>query len=295
MNELPYNDALAEFLKENPNANAYTVFASKSAGGAVLPASKAAGDWLNANSSFAQTYQLASGWLVPRTTGNAPFDPAVYREQIQYGMRDQVVPGWKDGHSQFLDDVLNAPAAKTYYQSYQNEQAALKAAKGNYQQIQQIHASYDQQKAQFLAANPSFADKLTSSTAKATREQTIWQLEQALVDPNVPESPQTGHVREMVSRFVQYQQNDLALQGNTSATARAERTANRNSFEAWANSYATQHADVSDLWTTLLTPEVTDTSVGLGSSQSAQALVSPYQSYTPSVTAAPNPVLTGAA
>ena len=272
LNELPYNDAIAQFLKEQPDASPYTVFASKSSGGAVLPASKAAGQWLDTNAQFAQTYQKASGWLVPRTTGKAEFDPAVYREQIQYGMRDQQTPGWEHGQSQFLDSVMNAPAAKTYFKDYQDEQAALKGAKGNSAMVQQIRSSYDQNKATFLAQNPAFADKLTSSASKANRQQTIWELESALTDPNVPKSPQTDHVREMVTRFVKYQQTDLSLQGQASRAARATRTQSKDGFVAWATAYSAAHPDVSDLFTTLLTPELTDTSIGLGSSTAAQTL-----------------------
>ncbi len=302
LGELPYDQAITEFMKENPDASAYTVFASQSAGGAELPATKAAGTFLDSNQQFAETYPQAVGWLIPRTTGNQPYDSAVYREQIEEGLRDQKTPGLINGQSQFLNDILVAPASKTYYAQYDAEQTALQAAKGDATREASIRATFDQWKASFMAGNPTFADQITSSTSKANREQTIWQLQEALTDPNLPRSAQTTHVSEMLATFDQYQRTDLALQGQTSAQASATRTAVRDEFESWGAAYAQAHADVSDLWSVLLEPEVTDTTSGLASTPSAttleaqvsanqQALASASVSNSP----APPPAVIGAA
>jgi hypothetical protein len=299
LSELPYDQAMSEFMKEDPNATPYTVFDSKSTGGASLPATQAAGDFINKNANFVQTYSQAAGWLIPRTTGNQPFDSSVYREQIQYGMRDSKAATELGGGSTFLNDVMVAPAAKQYWAAYDKEQSQLASA-SNASEKAAIRSTYDQQKSLFMAQNPTFADTINSSTAKATREQTIYQLEDALTDPNVPKGPQTDHVREMITKFDQYQQQDLQLQGQSSATASRVRTALKSQFVSWATNYATAHADVSDLWTTLLTPEITDTTSGLGSTTSAQTLTdtTPVQSQAPfaqNITTAPPATATPAA
>ena len=266
LGELPYDQAINEFLKENPNATPYTVFASKSTGGATLASTKAAGDFLNNNSAFVTSYPRASGWLIPRTTGNQPFDPAVYREQIQYGLRDTKTP------AQFLDDILIAPAAKTYYAAYDTEQTLLAAAKHQPQQQAAIRNAFDQQKAQFMAQNPTFSDRVTSQAGKVQREQTIVELENALTDPTVPKSNQVTQVTTVLRAFDTYQQQYTELEGQSSTRASAEKTAIKNTFIAEGTQFALDHPEVSDLWTILIRPEVTDTTMGLASTPSALAL-----------------------
>jgi hypothetical protein len=274
LNELPYDQALAEFVKEYPDATPYTVFASKSAGGASLPASQAAGTWLNQNSGFVQSYPLASGWLIPQTTGaNQKFDISVYREQIQYGMRQEQLPALPDGTTPFLDAVIAAPAAQAYWQAYDTEQAQIKQAGTDSLRKAQIRAAFDQAKTEFLAQNPTLANEIGSSTAKARREQTITELDQALNDPRLPAGPQTEQVRTMMDAFTQYQLQYQVLMSHTGSGSAAAKTRAKESFETAMQNYATAHPEVSALWSNLLRPEVTDTTSGMSDTPSALQLV----------------------
>ena len=267
MSELPYDKAISQFLKEQPDATPYTVFASKSDGGANLPASQAAGQFINSNSTFIQNYPQAAGWFIPRTTGSGKFDPAVYREQIQYGMRTEKLP------SQFLNDVLTAPAGKTYYAAYDKEQADLKAAGNNTQAKQQIRATFDQEKVAFMAQNPTFADSLTASTTKSRRESTIQELQQALVDPMLPKGPQTDHIREMMTAYDAYMQDYDSFVGQSSTQATQAKRSIQEQFLQEGIAYAAANPDVSDLWTNLIKPEVTDTTSGVAATPAASTLL----------------------
>jgi hypothetical protein len=282
MNELPYDQAITEFIRENPDASPYTVFASSSTGGASLPSTQAAGQFLTQNAGFTQQYPQAAGWLIPKTTGTQPFDAAVYREQIAYGMRDSKLP------ADFLNNILTAPAAKVYYAAYDKEQADLGNgsidANGVYTpyvgkkraiptaQANAIRSTFDQEKAQFLAQNPTFANQLTDSTTKGRREQTIWQLQQALTDPNLPQGPQTDHVKAMMQAFDSYMTDYDSLLGITTTAATAAKKSIQDGFIAEGTQYAALHPEVSDMWTQLIRPEVTDTTIGLSSTSSAAQL-----------------------
>jgi hypothetical protein len=268
MSELPYDQAISEFLREHPDANAYTVFASKSNGGAELPAAASAAQFMSSNADFVKAFPSAAGWFVPRETGNEPFDSGVYQEQIDTGMRDEKTP------SQFLDDVLVAPTAKTYYGVYDAEQAALAKAKGDSGATSQIKTTFDSWKQQLFAQNPTFADSMNSEQGRVKREDTLRELDQALTSTALPDTPQTNSIKAMMGIFDQYQQLYAGLLGNTTSEATKAKTALKSTFTAGMTQFAKDHPEVSDLWNVLLRPEVEDTSAGLGISPAATSLVS---------------------
>ena len=200
-------------------------------------------------------------------TGNAAFDPAVYRTQIAYGMRTEKLP------AQFLQDILTAPAGKAYYAAYDKEQADLLAAGSNVGAKQAIRSTFDQEKVAFLAQNPTFADSLTSSTTKSRRESTIQELQQALIDPALPKGPQTDHVRELMTAYDAYMQDYDTLVGQSSSQSSAAKKAIQDSFLQEGVAYAAAHPDISDLWTNLIKPEVTDTTSGIAATPAASTLL----------------------
>lgn len=251
LNEMPYDQAITTFLKENPTASPYTVFLSSTTGDvANLPSTTAAGDFINSNRAFVAAHPQASGWFIPRTTGNNAFDPSVYREQITYGMRDTKLP------SQFLQDIQMAPSAQLYYTSINNEQAAIKNAGTNTAAKSQIRAGFDQWEAQFARQNPAFADYLAGGGKAVERAQTITDLQHSLNDPTLPQSAQTDHIRMMVQSYDSYESAFLTTQGNYSSSSLAYQARLKAGITDWANTYIAENPDVADLWNVLLLPEL---------------------------------------
>ena len=256
MAELPYNDAITEFLKEHPNATPYTVFASQSTGDVPdLPSTQGAADFMNANQSFVQDFPLASGWFIPKTTGTEPFDPAVYRTQIQYGMRAEKLP------PEFLNDLIKGEAASIYYQSENNYYAAYNQVTNSAQKTQ-MRESYDNWKSNFLAQNPTFADYLTGGGAAVKRSETLREIQQAL--PSAPESPQTDHIRVLMQSFQNFEQAYAATQGNFSTKNVANQASMKQNFSNWATQYITANPDVADLYNVLMVPEVGQNALSQG-------------------------------
>ena len=257
LNELPYNDALTEFLREHPDATPWTVSKSQTTGAEILPAATAAGKWLDANSAFVRDHQAAAGWFIPRTTGNAPFDPAVYREQIQYGLRNEKTP------DQFLNDVVVAPASQTYYQVYDAKEAAIAANPNNTALKQQINSRFDQWRGQFLAMNPLFADSLQSSTTAARRGATIADINSSLNDPRLPSSPQVDNVASMAHVFDAWEQAYIQHEGNTSSASYDAQKALEQRVIQWGTQFASSNPDVSDLWNTVYLPQIRSITAGV--------------------------------
>jgi len=271
LNELPYNEAITEFLREHPDATPWTVAKSTTTGEEELPASQAAGNWLNANAAFTQDHPYAAGWFIPRTTGNAPYDPAVYREQIQYGLRSSKAP------AQFLNDVAIAPAASVYYQVYDAKEAAIAANPNNSAFKQSINQRFDQWRGTYLAMNPLFASDLQGNTNGARRSNTIQDINAALEDPRLPDSPQATHVANVAAVYNAWEQQYVSTEGNTSTAAYDQGKALEARVIAWGNQYAQENADVSDLWTLVYLPEIRSITSGV-----AYAI-------TPAATGTPNP------
>ena len=247
MGELPYNEAINEFLKENPDASPYTVFASQSTGDVPnLPSTQAAANFMSAHSDFVKNFPLASGWFIPKTLGNQPFDAAVYRAQIQYGMRADKLP------QDYLNDLIKSEAATTYYQSENNFYTAYANASGTTKT--QMLESYDNWKSNFLAQNPTFADYVTGGGAAVKRDDTLREIQDAL--PTAPESAQTDHIRTLMQSFQNFEQAYSATQGNYSTTNTRQQAQMKQDFTAWATQYTTQNPDVADMWNVLMLPEL---------------------------------------
>jgi hypothetical protein len=248
--ELPYDQAIETFLKENPKASAYTAFMSHSTGDVPnLASTAAAGQFIAQNRGFIKAFPQASGWFIPRTTGNGVFDPAVYRQQIQYAMRTEELP------VQFLQDIQKAPAAQVYFQEEDNETTALANTSGSAQKAA-IRNTVDQWKAKFLAQNPALAEYLSAGSKAPERASTLREVQAALQSPDLPQSAQTEHVRTMMQTFQNYEQAFLATDGNYSATALSEQSQLKTGFTNWATQYIAANPDVSDFYSLLIAPDL---------------------------------------
>lgn len=251
LNTLPYDQAVTEFLKENPTATPYTVFLSQSTGDvANLPSTQAAGKFINENRAFIAQHPKAAGWLIPRTTGNGQFDTSVYREQINYGMRNVKLP------SQFLSEVVMAPSAEVYYASINNEQKAITAAGNNSSAKSQIRQGFDQWEAGFARQNPAFADYLASGGKAVLRSETISDLQASMNSPTLPQGPQTDHVKTLLESYDNFEHAYETTVGNYSSATLAYQKSLKAGITDWANQYIVDNPDVADLWSVLFLPEL---------------------------------------
>jgi hypothetical protein len=259
LNELPYDQAITTFLKENPTASAYTVFKSQTTGDvANLASTQAAGKFLDENQAFVAAHPQAAGWLIPRTTGANAYDPSVYRQQVQNGLRTIKAP------AQFLQDVEMAPAASVYIQSLDTEQKLITQAGTDSAAKANIRQSFDQWQAKFTRQNPAYASYLASGGKAEERSSTIRDLQQAMSDPTLPQGPQTEHVRLLLESFDNAENSYLATEGNYSSSSLAYQANLKAGITDWANQYIAENPDVADLWNLVLLPELGDKGVTQG-------------------------------
>jgi hypothetical protein len=247
---MPIEDAQAEFIRRHPDATPYTVFQSKSASGAPLPATAETVGFMNANQEFLKTYPQAGGWFLPQQPPDSTFNIVAYREQLALELRNRKSP------EQFTKDVYYAQAADQYFRSRDRKEAALTAAKGDSRKTQAIAHAWDGWKADYLATHPVFAAELQAPDAEIRRQETIGQLRRAMDDPRLPSSPQTESIRTLLDGYNQLDGVLRSLAGYTGASVVRRRKALREGFAKWGDGFVAAHPEVKTLWTKTFRSEV---------------------------------------
>lgn len=276
LGQLPIEEATAEFMRRHPDATPYTVFQSKSASGATLPATTAAADFMAKNDAFLQTYPQAGGWFIPQESGDPKFSLPAYREQLALQLRQQKTP------VEFYNDLKFTEAADTYFKNRDRKNVMVEGLNGPTatklrttdptflaqlvhdgaggkafgSRAQAINHSWAGWKDDFLATHPVFAQELTSPDAQNRRADTIAQLHQALADPRLPNTPQNDAIRSLVGAYDQVSTVIDRLKGFTSSSSQAQRKAVKSAYGTWAEKFVADHPDVSGLYNRVYRPEV---------------------------------------
>lgn len=174
--------ASAIFVARNPGRLVFTVPSTHAASsGAYLPTTPAAGKWINDHLSFIDGYKQISAYFVPQQDG--PFDLDAYRAQIETGLREHYAP------EDFLKQSRIVQAEQTYYAALDARKAAYDKALtgGDTKLASNINANFDAWKAQFLAANPLFAEKEAGQEqTKQTARESIADLRKLTDDTSAP-------------------------------------------------------------------------------------------------------------
>lgn len=277
LGQLPIEQATAEFLKEHPDATPYTVFQSKSASGASLPATEHAASFMANNEAFLQTYPQAGGWFVPQTPDDTKFSLPAYREQLALAMRQRKNP------EQFYSDLKYAEAADQYFTNRDRKNVQLEGVNGDTAQklrdsnpallarivaegagatkavgahAQNINQAWAQWKTEFLASHPVFSEQLQSPDAQIQRTQALDQTRLALQDPRLPDSPQVTGIRDLVAAFDDVQSALRPMLGLTTTRATAQRKAIKGALQTWAERYVVDHPEVSGFYNRVLRGQV---------------------------------------
>lgn len=193
--ELPYQQAIATFMKLHPDATAYTVFQSKNQAGGQLPATTAAMNFMDANSAFFHDHPLAGAFFLPSQDSTGKFDRNAYLQQMQEGLRVRRTP------REFWQEIAYQQAANDYFPAEQKKNALLSSG---YQNRNMIDQAWTDQSQQFMKANPLFAQQLAQTGGAYTRADILQDLAGALNDPRLPETPQTEAIRTLYQSWVTY-------------------------------------------------------------------------------------------
>lgn len=255
LSELPYNEATAEFIKEHPDAVAYTVGSTEGATEGGLPSTEADLKFTNENVGFAKDYPAAFPWLAPRSPGT--FSLTEFSEQGATGQRT-AKPIWDPapGSHSVVADIINARAAPAYYGTVDNYEAQYTALGADTAGKKALTQAYDQWKVSFFARNPLFSQYIDTKAGHVSRVNTLREVRQALDDPQLPHSPAVPNLKVMVNTYDQFVSEYNQYAGNNSTAAYDAKTSIKNNMIAWGTQAAKDAPDVTDFWNTIIRPEV---------------------------------------
>lgn len=257
VNKMGYEQGYSEFVREYPNAIAYTAATTQGATGGSIPATAKDLAFTNEHVGFAKTYPAAFPWLAPRSPGT--FSLAEYQEQEATGQRVPL-PMWggatNPGQKSVLTDIMNAKASSQYYAAVDAYDKAYQSA-GSNEERKQYTATYDQEKQDFFKANPTFKAYLDTQQGMRDRTATIQQVRQALADPNVPkDSPAVSGLRDMISSWDAFKAAMSPYIGKSDSQSYEAKQNYKAQIVAEGTDYIKTHPAVADFWNTILRPQI---------------------------------------
>jgi hypothetical protein len=251
MKELPFNEAMAAFLAQHPDATPYTVFQTKTGDGQPPPATAPAMAFIADNAAFMSTHRNAGSYFVPLAQTKGPFDLAAYQEQLAEGYRLKKTP------QQFYNDVVYAMSANTYFNALANKNALMARPPAGLTQGQ-VSQQWSEWSKVFMQANPVFAQALTTSAGALNRAQIMEDVGKALNDPHVPPGPQTDDIATLYAGWRNWQAMITPQAGTTVSTvSSATKSYLDEQFTVWAEQYVAAHPDVAALYDKAIKPGLT--------------------------------------
>jgi hypothetical protein len=189
---------VTNFLRKNPDANAYTVFTSKPTTGKYIPASQVAQDFINAHKGL-MTGQFSKGavWFVPQ---GGQYDSAVYNEQLGQGFREKKSP------EEFVKDIHIAEGNAIYYDQIRPALKELEAQyAGDQQTLNQVHARVNAWMTAYGKTNPVWLTEFKSPDRQLNRQQAATQIAQLFAEKKAPNTPITDQLSQLNDRYQNYQ------------------------------------------------------------------------------------------
>lgn len=249
---MPFQDALATFIKLHPDDSPFTVSQSKSPSGAQMSSTTKTLNWMDAHSGLLKRYPLSAPFLMPEDPGT--FNSDAYKEQLAAGVRQ------KKSISEFYNDLKVRHASDEYFAARDARDAAVQVAlgQGNKNQAKAIEAGFHDWSQQFQGTNPLFAQYLANgSQRQLQKEQSIAEL-QAMVDNgdiNSLVDKQTAQgVAQMVDAWRSHLEFTNALYGRNDGRAVAMRKAEQQTLGDYLRGVAKANPSLQSIFNQLFAP-----------------------------------------
>lgn len=253
-NSMPFDQALAAFVKAHPDAQAYEVFNSNNQGASGEYNNQDAQNWINQNKTFLNAHNEAGLYFLPMsdvTSSTNPYSATVQKQQVSMDMRT------KESESTYWQQIAYDAAAQPFYNAEDAMYKELDAHTGDSNAQSQIYADWDQFQQSYLAANPLFAQQYQEKTGPSDRLQLMTDVGNALKDPNVPRTQQTDDISTLYNAWQQWQTMLHGPGGDgVNAATSAEKTQIDTDFANWAYQFQVDHPDVAMLYNKAIRPDL---------------------------------------
>ena len=254
MGSLSFEDALARFVAENPDATPYTVFASNTPSGANIPETEEALKFMEDNEGFLRDYQWAGGWLIPapEEANRDAFSYAAYQAQFALGYREQ-----RDLDT-FYREIKFRQAAPIYFQERERKDQLLAATpegEAGVAERNEIRNEWREWRDSYMRVHPIFQEELESPETRQRNRAVIRELGSALRDPNLPDTAHTEAVRSLYRGWLNYEQALAPIVGDRRKQATEMRQSINQNFLDWGNALVRENPEIRSLWVSVFAAE----------------------------------------
>lgn len=234
------------------NPSALAVSKTTTSGGAPIPATDEAHQFYLQNEAFFHAYPDAAPWLLPgNPDDHESFDFERYNEQIRLKLRDRRTPEefirmmyFKQGSFEYFKEKKEVDRLRAEY-----------AAAGNQEAVRSLNAMWDNFAVAYKTQRPIFAEELSEGNGLRRRRQVQAQLQQLILDPITPLTPQTEAVARLVRSFRTYT-NNVAILGQSRSEENLQRLElEKIGFSQWLAEFLARHPDLEPLWHSVYQPD----------------------------------------
>jgi len=251
-----WDEAVSQFLKENPDATAWTVFASSSVTGVSGIPTEQSLDWMRSNEDLLNRYAFAGSWLIPlgQKENDDQFDFAAYNKMLAHNLRS------KNELTEFYD-TLQFNAAIGPYQDLRrihtrNLEAIRQMNPGPEKTRLRLEENdrWRRQSQEFLAANPAFAANWSSGKGEQRRTQVLSEWEQYRVDDRFDKDQQFLLLDGLYQLYALYRAQRDALTGRTAEIVKDYRAELDQRMRATMESYVRRNPTTLHFYNSVIEP-----------------------------------------
>ena len=242
LRNVPYEDAIATFMKRHPNGTAYTVFTTESPSGASMPTTPEVGRFLDENADFVDRHDLAVPWLLPQGDRDDPTSRSVYAKQVKMGLRERKSP------EQWIEDFAFAEASEAYFDTRNVYERNRLVVGDDKERRDRLDTLWNDWKAKYLKMHPLFTEQLQSREAHDRRLAVLDDTRAALMEPDRPEIEHADEMLHMVNTYYTFVANMEKMRGDRTRRATEIRQRLRVMFANWGRSYISVHPHLGAYW-----------------------------------------------
>lgn len=247
--DVPIEEAVANFLRDNPDATPYTLFDTSSPSKASIDPTEETYRMIRENDAFYDAYPSSGAWLLPAAGPDDPFDRQAWHELLAHKMRTRKTD------MEFYRSLKYAEAAEIYFDSQASKNAALEAAATTLER-KAIADSWTEWSDEFLKKHRIFRDDLQSRASHNRRQAVLDEIENALADPRRPDVEHAEALSELVASYRAYAKYKRDTVNDDRTITRNARKAATESFIEWAEEFSAVHPTVRLFWRRIILPEV---------------------------------------
>ena len=253
---LPLDEALAQYLEFAHNEygrdmTPYSVFATKSKSGAIMPASAEYLDYSQDNREFLERYPYAAPWLGPQNDDPDGFNRRAYYDQIIHGMRVRKDP------EEWVNDMHDARASKDYFDRQRQYQLDILGAEDGSEDAKMITQEWEDWKRRYLQQHPLFKMHLESGEGRTRRGLILSEMRKVLSDPEIPdEAGYNDAMKELVDAYDDLKNAQFLLKDDSRLEARERKQQMRADFVDYALALVEQEPGLMGFFNSVIWPEL---------------------------------------